>query len=55
MAVELIDPRCALEVAPRDLRLPCRVWWLVLVVVGVGCLGLGLARRLRRCRVVQAP
>ena len=46
MAVEHIDPCCALEVAPRDLRLPCRDRWLVLVGVGVGCLGLGLAQRL---------
>jgi len=35
VAVELIDPRCALEVVPRDLRLPCRDRWLVLVAVGV--------------------
>ena len=33
MAVELVDPRRALEVVPRDLRLPCRDRWLVLVVV----------------------
>ena len=46
VAVELVDPRRALEVVPRDLRLPCRDRWLVLVVVGVGCLGLGLAQRL---------
>jgi len=36
VAVELIDPRCALEVVPRDLRLPCRGWWLVLAVSIVG-------------------
>jgi len=45
VAVQLIGPRCALEVVPHDLRLPCRSRWLVLVVVGVGCLGLGLAQR----------
>jgi len=41
---ELVDPRRALEVVPRDLRLPCRDRWLVLVdvVVRVGCLGLSL-------------
>ena len=51
MAVELIDPRCALEVVPRDLRLPCRDQWLVLAVVGVGCLNLGLAQRLLAAEV----
>jgi len=42
MAVELADPRRALKVVPRDLRLPCCDRWLVpvVVVVGVGCLGL---------------
>jgi len=47
VAVELTDPRCVLEVAPRELHLMCRGRWLVLdEVVGVGCLGLGLAQRL---------
>ena len=46
MAVELVDPRRALEVVPRNLSLPCCGRWLVLVVIGVGCLGLGLAQRL---------
>ena len=32
--IDVIDPRCKLEVVPRDLRLPCRGRWLVLVVVG---------------------
>ena len=32
MAVEIVDPRRALQVVPRDLRLPCRDRWLVLVV-----------------------
>ena len=27
VAVEFINPRCALEVVPRDLRLPCRDRW----------------------------
>ena len=45
MAVELIDPRCALEVAPPDLRLPCRDRRRVLEEVGVGGLGLDLAQR----------
>ena len=38
MAVELVDPRHALEVVPRDLRLPCCGRWRipVVVVVGVG-------------------
>jgi len=44
VAVELIDPRCALEVVPRDLHVPRRDRWLVLAVVGVGCLGLDLAQ-----------
>ena len=35
VAVELIDPRRALEVVPRDLRLPCCDRWHVLVVVVV--------------------
>ena len=45
MAVELVDPRRALEVVPRDLRLPCCDRWRVpvVVVVGVGCLGRNLA------------
>jgi len=34
--VELVDPRRALEVVPRDLRLPCCSRWHVLVVVVVG-------------------
>jgi len=38
MAVELVDPRRALEVVPRNLRLPCRDRWLGLLLVGVGCL-----------------
>jgi len=46
VAVGLIDPRCALKVVPRDPRLPCRGRLLVLVAVGVGCLGFGLAQRL---------
>ena len=45
MAVELADPRRALEVFPCDLRLPCRGRWLALVVVGVGCLGLSFTQR----------
>ena len=36
MAVELVDPRRALEVVPRDLRLPCCDRWRVPVVVVVG-------------------
>ena len=35
MAVELADPRRALEVVPRDLRLPCCDRWRVNVVVVV--------------------
>src|SRR5210317_615089 len=46
MAVELVDPRRALEVVSRNLSLPCRDRWLELVVIGVGCLGLDLAQRL---------
>jgi len=46
MAVELVDPRRALEVAPRNLSLPCRDRWLELVLIGVGCLGLDIAQRL---------
>ena len=38
MAVELVDPRRALEVVSRNLSLPCRDRWLELVVIGVGCL-----------------
>ena len=34
-AVELVDPRHALEVVPRDLRLPCCDRWRVPVVVVV--------------------
>ena len=34
MAVELVDPRRALEVVSRNLSLPCRDRWLELVVVG---------------------
>jgi len=47
VAVELAYPRRALEVVPRDLRLPCCDRWRVpaVVVVGVGCLGLNLAQR----------
>ena len=33
MAVELVDPRRALEVVPRNLSLPCRDRWLELVVI----------------------
>ena len=53
MAVELVGPRRALEVVPRDLRLPyCdRLRVAVVVVVGVGCLGLSLAQR---CRAAEA-
>ena len=51
VAIELIDPRCTLGVVPRDLCLPCLDRWLVLVVVGVGCLGPGLAQR---CLAVEA-
>ena len=35
MAVELVDPRRALEVVPRNLSLPCRDRWLELVLIGV--------------------
>ena len=53
MAVKLIDPRRALGIVPRDLRLPCCDRWHVpvVVVVGVGCLGLNLTQR---CRAAEA-
>ena len=53
MAVELVDPRRALELVPRDLRLPCcdRCHVPVVVVVGVGYLGRNLAQR---CRAAEA-
>ena len=46
MAVELVDPRRALEVDSRNLSLPCCDRWLELAVIGVGCLGLDFAQRL---------
>ena len=46
VAVEFTGPRCALEVVPRDLRLPLCDRLHDLVVVRVGCLGLDPAQRL---------
>jgi len=54
VADELVDPRRALEVVPRDLRLPCRDRRLVLVIVGVGGLGLALAQRLLEAHALYA-
>ena len=54
MAVELVDPRRALEVVSRNLSLLCCDRWLELVVIGVGCLGLDFAQRLCAAEALSA-